>query len=424
MQLANIAQLEKRLNELRDTAAKEAAAGFLPQTAEYVRAAWQWNRGGAGGLDDFSRSRGLHLPALERWLEYLGLVGSGRAPAPTPDWWLEWKAVAASKSEQDVARMSMVIQASHRAEKSSPFYDAGATGLPQFTRDQQTRLSRLAHELDESHRRLPGIDEVHGTRDGPIPGTSDESDFEPSPLPGFLAGAGGDAGSDAHSTPPETRLGFAQWMTGAGRGVVARVLVNHVWDELFRRPLIDDQAAWWQPAPPPNHDLINSLASGLIDSGWSLTALLRRILLSRLWCEFEEAAATAGEAFLPRGPTESELRDAALFVSGELDGRLFGVSPRDPEALRRSLYHWRLAGEKPAAVTADFFEVRARHLAAACRQRAGAETSAQIDWLFRRLYSRPPAAAELESARRAHEAQSLEGLARQMLESDEFRELK
>jgi hypothetical protein len=416
MQLAEIAKLEAEWHSLTDAAAKEAAAHFLPQTAEYVRAAWTWQRGLSGPLPDFCRSRGLHLPALERWLKYLDVVPGSTPPVPKPDWWSEWKAVVPTKDEAAAARVAMKVQAGHQANKFSPFYDPGATGFPLFTRDQQTRIHRLAEEIDDRRRRLPQLDEVHGVREGGIPGVPHEIMPETPTLPRFLAAAGG-----ADAIPIETRLDLANWMAAGGRVVIARLLVNRVWGELFSRELVGDAAAWWGATPPPHRDILDSLAAELIASEWSLTVVLRRILQSTTWCE---PAASGGSAFVPRPMKAPELRDAVVSVSGELDGRLYGIAMRDPEALRRSLYLFRTAGEHPVVMAPAFINARVGRLAGLCREKAGGDREAQIDWLFQRLMARGPSPEERDAARSTVERHSLPGLARRVLENDRFRSME
>jgi hypothetical protein len=72
-----IAALETRLKFVRAEQARDVAHLLLPQTADYVLAAWDHRNPPAGQprltLEKFAASRKLHAYALRRWGDYLGL---------------------------------------------------------------------------------------------------------------------------------------------------------------------------------------------------------------------------------------------------------------------------------------------------------------------------------------------------------------
>jgi len=156
-------------------------------------------------------------------------------------------------------------------------------------------------------------------------------------------------GSAAHSSGH--RLALAHWLTAPENPIVARVLVNRVWHYHFGQGLVGTLENLGQSGKRPVHpELLDWLASELIESGWSLKHLHRLILNSATWKQGRPPLVTgdqrqekgAGKVVERRtsGPTGAKrpagddywsliteprrldaesLRDAMLAVSGELD---------------------------------------------------------------------------------------------------------
>jgi hypothetical protein len=153
------------------------------------------------------------------------------------------------------------------------------------------------------------------------------------------------------STPTSSgrRTALARWITNPGNPLTARVIVNRAWQQHFGRGLAANPSDFGRLGDPPTHpELLDWLALDFIEHGWSLKHLHRRIVTS---ATYRQASSHPDPArgrlvdpevkLLWRGSTrrlEAEpIRDALLFVSGEIDLRAGGpgVFGNDP---RRSLY--------------------------------------------------------------------------------------
>jgi hypothetical protein len=114
----------------------------------------------------------------------------------------------------------------------------------------------------------------------------------------------------------------------------ARVIVNRVWMRHFGRGIVATPGNFGAMGEPPTHpELLDYLAGRLIESGWSIKALQREIMLSaayRLSSENVDAndAVDPENRFLWRGPLRrldaEEIRDSLLFVAGALDETMGG----------------------------------------------------------------------------------------------------
>jgi cytochrome c553 len=131
------------------------------------------------------------------------------------------------------------------------------------------------------------------------------------------------------------RLALARELTAPEHPLVARVLVNRVWHHLFGQGLVPTVDNFGVLGEAPQHqELLDFLANAFVAGGWSLKALIRRIVLSRTYglasqhgdpCAYDvdPAAALLSRARVRRLDGEA-LRDALLALSGRLDRRLYG----------------------------------------------------------------------------------------------------
>ena len=128
------------------------------------------------------------------------------------------------------------------------------------------------------------------------------------------------------------RKELAQWLTdtdnGAGK-LAARVLANRIWHHLIGRGIVRTVDNFGRTGEAPTHpELLDYLASRLIDSGWSVKTVIREITLSRAFAmssaHDEIAHATDPDNRLlwrahRRRLDPESLRDAILATAGQLD---------------------------------------------------------------------------------------------------------
>ena len=137
------------------------------------------------------------------------------------------------------------------------------------------------------------------------------------------------------STPDrDRRRALADWIVSPHNPLTPRVVVNRLWHYHFGTGLVDTPSDLGINGGRPSHpELLNWLASELIDSGWRLKALHRLIVTSRAYRQASdlrpEAIAVDAQARLlwrypPRRLEAEALRDAILAVSGSLNQRMGG----------------------------------------------------------------------------------------------------
>src|SRR5262249_42625171 len=91
------------------------------------------------------------------------------------------------------------------------------------------------------------------------------------------------------------RLELAERLTGAAAPLLARVVVNRIWQGYFGRGIVRSVDNFGAMGDRPTHpELLDFLAARFVESGWSAKAIHRLILLSsayRMSSRADEAAA-------------------------------------------------------------------------------------------------------------------------------------
>ena len=401
--LETLAAEEARLEAKRREFALLAAAEFLPQTAEYVRAAWAWHRQPTGTLSAFSATRGLLEEPLKRWLSALGLDGDPPAASLAAPWWPEWAAARDTGTSEAVAAAARAVQESHQADAGSPFFSTSPAIDAFFTLDQQTQLARQAAKIDALRRKLPDDPQLPSLAEGAPPGMEPPA-LTPS-LPSLLTG---DSSPTPITPPGAGRRALATWLEGEGATFFARLTAVRLAEGLGH-PLLPAPSALhlWSARRPPEAAAIDDVAACLLSGGWPAAA--KRLLLIQ--------ANAPGRPPLRLGDTE--WRDALLFAAGTLDPKQGGPPDPAPDSRRRSLYReW---APFPTPPTPDFLEAQAAALAALARRKGGTDPMVQLTFLTHRLFQRPPTPAERDTPPATPEA--LRALCAQLLASEEFRSL-
>jgi hypothetical protein len=148
---------------------------------------------------------------------------------------------------------------------------------------------------------------------------------------------------------PRNRLGLGRWLIAKDHPVVARVLINRVWQRVFGHALVRSPEDFGLQGQQPTHpELLDWLAVEFQESGWDLKHMLRLMLTSRT---FQQDSAWRKDVNDPenrlfaRGPghrLDAEvLRDVALWAAGFLEPHMGGegVKPWQPEGMWKALTH-------------------------------------------------------------------------------------
>jgi mono/diheme cytochrome c family protein len=178
----------------------------------------------------------------------------------------------------------------------------------------------------------------------------------------------------ADSQSSGNRLALARWLTDKNHPLTARVIVNRVWQHHFGQGLVATPGNFGAKGARPSHpELLDWLASELVDNGWSLKKLHKLIMTSAVYRQTSrvsgESTSDSDNVLLSHFPMQrldgESIRDAILAVSGQLDLTPYGPPEeveRTPEgevvdpgagSRRRSIYLRRMR-LKPLTVIEQF----------------------------------------------------------------------
>jgi hypothetical protein len=146
-------------------------------------------------------------------------------------------------------------------------------------------------------------------------------------------------GELAHSNEP-ARLRLARWLVRPESPTTARVLVNRIWQMYFGRGLVATPEDFgFQSSPPSHPQLLDWLATELVESKWNLKHIHQLIVESATYQQSsnvspEMLASDASNTWLARGPRlrvdAESVRDSALRVAGLLNTSVGGPSVFPP----------------------------------------------------------------------------------------------
>jgi hypothetical protein len=242
------------------------------------------------------------------------------------------------------------------------------------------------------------------------------------------------------------RTAFANWVTSPQNPLLARVMVNRIWQHHFGTGIVATVDNLGVSGAKPSHpELLDYLAAGFVANGWSMKSLHRLILSSAVYRQSsaprpELDAADPDNHLLARFPLRrldaEAVRDSLLTVAGELDPRAGGpyvpttrtgegvveVPQSASGAHRRSVYLQQRRTQvvtflqlfdAPSVVTtcgartpstvplqslaflnADFVRARARSMAHRLGTEAGDDTGKRLSLAFRLASGREPLADE------------------------------
>ncbi|MDB5345108.1 MAG: Protein of unknown function (DUF1553)/Protein of unknown function (DUF1549)/Planctomycete [Schlesneria sp.] len=157
------------------------------------------------------------------------------------------------------------------------------------------------------------------------------------------------------------RRELADWLIDPHNPLTARVMVNRIWQHHFGVGLVATSANFGQMGESPSHpELLDFLANRFVESGWSVKAMHRLIMLSSVYRQ-----SSAGQPANLNADPENRLlwranrrkleaeaiRDSLFAVSGRLNLAPHGPGFQDLATPRRTLY---LMAVRTGAKTAEF----------------------------------------------------------------------
>ncbi|WP_373649953.1 PSD1 and planctomycete cytochrome C domain-containing protein [Schlesneria sp. DSM 10557] len=146
------------------------------------------------------------------------------------------------------------------------------------------------------------------------------------------------------------RLQLAQWFTDESNPLLARVIVNRVWQFHFGAGLVRSSSDFGVRGERPSHpELLDDLTATFVRDGWSLKSLHKLLLLSRTYQlastdDAENLNLDAENRWLWRFPRLSldaeSIRDSMLKLSGQLDPRMPEGHPFPPTSAWNFTIHY------------------------------------------------------------------------------------
>ncbi|MFI5454565.1 MAG: DUF1553 domain-containing protein [Isosphaerales bacterium] len=320
--------------------------------------------------------------------------------------------------------------------------------LPPETR---SRLAVLGHELDLLKSKPPlEVPQAVAVQDGGPKGTRHEGFKDaqvflrgnhkkpgktvPRGWPRILTG-----GHPARITEGSGRLQLAGWLARPDNPLTARVMINRIWQHHFGAGLVRTANDFGRRGDrPSNPELLDQLAARFVESGWSVKAMHRLIMLSSA---YQQSSSGSGEGpdldpenrlfgRMNRRRLEAEaIRDSLLAVAGRLDARRGGPAFADLAVPRRTVYFMSVRtgpnasdfgrlfdradpgsivaerGQSIVAPQALFFlndpfvSDLARALASRLAREEPGDDNARISRLYTLALGRPPTSAEIDLGR-------------------------
>ena len=158
---------------------------------------------------------------------------------------------------------------------------------------------------------------------------------------------------------PKNRMGLAMWLTSTNNPLVARTLVNRLWEQLFGSGIVETlEDLGTQGLSPTHQTLLDYLAwQHMHTHNWSIKKTLKEMVLSATYKQQsiftkELLKKDPYNKLYARGPrvrlSAEQIRDQTLAVSSLLSPKMYGksVMPYQPDGIWRSPYNgdtWKLS---------------------------------------------------------------------------------
>ncbi|MCU0719343.1 MAG: PSD1 and planctomycete cytochrome C domain-containing protein [Pirellula sp.] len=281
------------------------------------------------------------------------------------------------------------------------------------------------------------------------------------------------------SSESERRKQLAQWIIDPRNPLTARVMANRLWHYTFGTGLVDTPSDFGINGGRPSHpELLDFLATELVNHDWSLKSLHRMMFLSKAFRQSSkpnelglriDAQSRLLWRFPPRRLEAEAIRDSLLAVTGQLDNKMNGPGfflqrveqdnvyryfPKEefqPEDFRRMVYLTRVRQEQDSVFGAfdcpsgdqvvprrgqsttplqslnlfnsPFMLQRADALVARLERETngrGGSMESKVSLAFELLFNRQPDEWELQNSLQFIQREGLESFCRAMCNANEF----
>jgi hypothetical protein len=378
--------------------------------------------------------------ALSKWFAAMNQKAA-KAEVDTAAREVQTALLAANATNSSISKLFKDLTDIHGS-----FWSATRDASEFFPKEARESLAKLKSELATLKQNPPPpIMMAEGLQEGGVPesphaGVHDVKihhrgrydrlgETVPRRFPRILAG-------DAQKpvTEGSGRVQLADWIASPVNPLTARVMVNRIWQNHFGEGIVRTPNNFGKLGTPPTHpELLDYLAHRFVESGWSIKAMHRTIMLSAAY----QQSSTPNPVTLKADPDnllfgrmnrrrlESEaIRDSLLSVSGQLDPALGGPSIRDLNINRRTLYVMTVRSDRttyqflfdaadPNAIVEKridstvapqslflmnhpFVLAQTKALAQRVMKESPDTDRRKIEWLYPLLYGRAPVAPEIQ----------------------------
>jgi len=248
----------------------------------------------------------------------------------------------------DAARLiAYQTETSHLDDRIEDF-TAGREGKDLSEADKQKAMQALHDRVADLEKNSPQVPKAYAVSEGTPVNAKVQRKGDPKNLAeevprGFLTILGG------AKLPAEEkgsgRRELADWVVE--NPLMARVMVNRIWQYHFGKGIVGTASDFGARGDRPvNPELLDYLAARFKESGYSIKAMHKRIMLTRAYQLASDGAAHQSDPkndyqwkFNRRRLDAEEIRDAILAVAEDLDTNMGGPQPFPPETTFKYTQH-------------------------------------------------------------------------------------
>ena len=249
-------------------------------------------------------------------------------------------ALATPESDRDSEQARLANEAESQVK---PVWYEIIPLMPDAVRSRRAALRKRLHDLEHTEPDAPSaayaVTNLGDPPDTHVLGGGDYRRKGEPVRPGFPS-AVGPLGVEIPEDGAKRRSALAEWLTHAENPLVARVMVNRLWEFRMGRGLMADPNNFGLLGGSPSHpELLEALAVRFVREGWSVKAIDRLVVLSSAYrqdasIDPERAKADPDNRWYWRAHrtrlSGEAIRDSALAASGLLNRSVAGKPVRIP----------------------------------------------------------------------------------------------
>jgi hypothetical protein len=238
----------------------------------------------------------------------------------------------------DAARMIAYQRETSQLDDRIEDFTAGREGKDLSADDKKKAIQALRDRVAELEKNAPAVPKAYAVSEGTPANAKVQRKGDPKNLAeevprGFLSVLGG-----ARLPAEEKGSGrreLADWVVN--NPLMARVMVNRIWQHHFGKGIVGTPSDFGARGDQPvNPELLDYLAARFKESGYSIKAMHRMMMLTRAYQLASDADAKDAQLdpkndyqwrFDRRRLDAEEIRDAILAVAGDLDTKMGGPHP-------------------------------------------------------------------------------------------------